>query len=106
MRPAFKKEHPDLSEINLVREIAKNYKTADPALIQKYEADYQKEREDFIKKLFLYESKLTAEQKQIIQDAKTAIADRKAKQVYKKVFCIQINLKSVLMPIYQITARS
>lgn len=89
MRPAVVKENPNLNSLDVVRALAEKYKTIDPALMKKFENEFRKDQEDYLRKKASYETSLTPEQKQNIIDAKEAIVDRKEKNAYKKVKLIK-----------------
>lgn len=85
MRPSVLKENPNLKALDVVRALAEKYKSIDPAMMKRFEKEYQKDQEEYLKQKHIYETKLTIEQKQNIQDAKEAIADRKERLAYHKV---------------------
>lgn len=85
MRPVVVKQNPKLGSLDVVRALAEKYKSIDPALMQRFEKEYQKDQEEYLKKKFAYESKLTPDQKQSIVDAKENLLERKEKLAYKKV---------------------
>jgi hypothetical protein len=85
MREVVKKENPELAYLDVIKKVAEKYKTIDPALMKKFEHEYSKDNEKWLREKFQYETKLTLEQRQNIMDAKEAQKERKKKIAYKKV---------------------
>lgn len=85
MRPVVKKENPDLQGVAIIKKIVEKYKFIEPALLEQYQAQYRKDQEEYIKKRYLYETKLSPDQKQDLADAKEAKAERRERLAYKKV---------------------
>lgn len=78
-------KNPQLKSIEVVKLCAQNYATVDPLVKAKYQEEFIKEQEDYIRRRSLYESKLTDEQKFEISNAKQDAVDKKARIEYRKV---------------------
>lgn len=84
-RPRMLRENPKLSAIEVVKQLAEQWKTVDEGTKQKLADVYKQEKSDWIQKRAQYESTLTQDQKYEIQNAKAEIQESKEKRAYKKV---------------------
>ena len=78
--------NPQLKPIEVVQLCAKQYATIDPAVKTKYQDQYIKDQEEYIRIRTVYDNKLTDEQKYEIANAKQEAVEKKARTVYKKVW--------------------
>lgn len=85
MRPIVVEQNPNKQPLEIVKILAEKYKSIDPALMNRFEHEFRKDQEEYLKKKSVYEQKLTPEQKQNLIDAKEAQIERKEKLAYKKV---------------------
>lgn len=78
-------ENPTKSATELVQLISKKWETVDDRQKEKFAEEYKKDKEEYVKKHALYDSKLTEVQKQELQLAKEDRVHDKEKRAYKKV---------------------
>lgn len=83
-RNKLQQQNPNLKPIEVVKLCAKNYATVDPNIKSKYQDEYTKEQEDYIRRRTVYDNKLTEEQKYEIANAKQEAVDKKARIEYRK----------------------
>ncbi|XP_055709653.1 transcription factor A, mitochondrial [Phlebotomus papatasi] len=84
VRPKMAAENSQLTMGELIRNIAKQWKTVDDSKKRKYEEEFRKDQAVYLQKRAQYESKLTDEQKENIQLMKETIAEAKEKKAFRK----------------------
>lgn len=91
IRPQMAVENPSKSAIELVQMISKKWETVDDRQKEKFAQEYRKDKEEYVKKHAIYDSKLTEVQKQELQLAKEDRVHDKVKRAYRKVSLVASN---------------
>nr|ANA11557.1 mitochondrial transcription factor A [Dastarcus helophoroides] len=78
------KQQPDSKQSELVKLSALKWKTVDPSLKEKYEAEYKSENEAYARLYLAYTAKLTDEQKQALKELSLEKRSNKQKRVMRK----------------------
>lgn len=83
-RPKILSENPNLSNIEVVKEMAKRWEVADGGLKSSLETEYKKEHEVYVKQLIEYKSKLTPDMIENIKLARQEKMENKEKRLIRK----------------------
>ena len=84
-RTKLQSSNPQLKPTDVVKLCAKQYESIDPAVKTKYQDQYLKDQEEYIRKRTVYDNKLTDQQKFEIANAKQEAVEKKARSEYRKV---------------------
>lgn len=84
-RPKVLESNPKLSLVEVVKECAKKWKSADEKLKQKFSDQFLKDKKQYIAKLAQYEKSLTADQKQEIEALRRSKYKKSRKLAQMKV---------------------
>ncbi|XP_063697636.1 zinc finger protein 234-like [Culicoides brevitarsis] len=82
-RPKYASENPQLKAIQVSQELAKNWRELDASKKTRYVQEYEKEKQKYAVEITKYNSKLTPEMKESLQNARRKLVEDRARRVIK-----------------------
>lgn len=83
-RPKLMASNPKFTIIEIVKQVSKEWETADPTLKQRLQEEYKKEQQTYIENRTKYDSKITEEQRQQLKELKQEKIDAKDRRMMRK----------------------
>ena len=83
-RPKLQAANPNLSIVDLVKQMSKQWETADPSMKQRLQEEYKKEQQKYIETRTKYDAKITDEQRSQIKDLKQEQVEAKERRMMRK----------------------
>ncbi|XP_075147557.1 mitochondrial transcription factor A isoform X2 [Haematobia irritans] len=83
-RPKILASNPNMSIVDVVRQVSKKWETVDSSLKQRLQEEYKKEQQAYVEKRTKYESKVTDEQRHQIKELKQEQTEAKERRMMRK----------------------
>ncbi|XP_023297483.1 transcription factor A, mitochondrial isoform X2 [Lucilia cuprina] len=83
-RPKIQAANPNLSIVDIVRKVSKEWVTADSSLKQRLQEEYKKEQQKYVEARTKYDAKITDEQRSQLKELKQELIDAKERRMMRK----------------------
>ncbi|XP_065371799.1 transcription factor A, mitochondrial isoform X2 [Calliphora vicina] len=83
-RPKIQAENPKISIVDIVRQVSKQWVTADASLKQRLQEEYKKEQQKYVETRTKYDAKITDEQRSQLKELKQEQIDAKERRMMRK----------------------
>ncbi|XP_017845238.1 transcription factor A, mitochondrial isoform X2 [Drosophila busckii] len=84
MRPKLMAADPNISTVDIVRKLSKQWVDVDPKMKERLQSEYKKDQQIYLEQRTKYDSKLTDEQRADIKQLKQDLSDAKERRQLRK----------------------